>query len=243
MGPEHSPTSTTFSPPPFSVGDTSSATPAKSSLRQNSQFEKKNNEAPSSKTASSAKPQVLPEIPTIEVVVFGGEEEGGEGTKVARTPVKGVRFADEVDTEENSSSNAAEKEPGTASHAASSGTRIDSETTNDAEVEGVLEYKAKEDLMDSVDFDKVTGTSTPINEESPALTKRGLAPESQTLTPSGELSSTAEDREEVLVENRGGGRENTMKDNEKSETPQDAEESADETQEQCSSAVSEGDKS
>ncbi|CAI8024768.1 hypothetical protein GBAR_LOCUS14358 [Geodia barretti] len=99
VAPELSPNSTaTFSPPPLTSGE-SSATPGKSNLKQSSQFERKREGSPA-KTTADEETNLLPEIPTIEVLSSGTEEEGGEGSKVGKTPVKGVRFADEVDEEE-----------------------------------------------------------------------------------------------------------------------------------------------
>ena len=122
----------------------------------------------------------LPEIPAIEVFSASGDEEGGAGSKVARTPIKGVRFADEV--------GGAKTEGVVSSEAAGSGVEREKEGGGD------------KGEMDSVDFDKATGTSTPIAEESPSLAKRCLAtPDSHTLSSSGadySSSSAAAEREE-----------------------------------------------
>ena len=142
----------------------------------------------------------LPEIPAIEVFSASGDEESGAESKVARTPIKGVRFADEVGR--------AKTEGVVSSEAAGSG----------------VEREGDKGEMDSVDFDKATGTSTPIAEESPSLAKRCLAtPDSHTLSSSGadySSSSAAAEREkgegegvilETVAPRREGEREGERK--------------------------------
>jgi hypothetical protein len=197
--PELSPNSTaTFSPPPLTSGE-SSTTPGKSNLKQSSQFERKKEGPPAETTAAIAETNLLPEIPTMEVLLSSGaEEEGGEGSKVGKTPVKGVRFADEVDEDEEE-----ESEVGGGKNEKQSTERNDtilpavselSASAKKTAEEESQEDKDREEMMESVDFDKVTGTSTPISEESPALAKRGLGSPS-----SADSSCAVEEREEVIV--------------------------------------------
>ena len=229
MAPELSPNSTaTFSPPPLTSGE-SSATPGKSNLKQSSQFERKREGSPA-KTTADEETNLLPEIPTIEVLSGGTEEEGGEGSKVGKTPVKGVRFADEVDEEEEE-----ESEVGGGKNEKQSTETNDttlpavSELSTSAKKTAEEEDKDREEMMESVDFDKVTGTSTPIIEVSPALAKRGLTPDSQALTSSADSSSAVEEREEVIVATMDGerehqSREKTISESGESETSTAAEE-------------------
>ena len=231
MAPALSPNSTaTFSPPPPLTSGESSATPGKSNLKQSSQFERKREGSPA-KTTADEETNLLPEIPTIEVLSGGTEEEGGEGSKVGKTPVKGVRFADEVDEEEEEE----ESEVGGGKNEKQSTETNDttlpavSELSTSAKKTAEEEDKDREEMMESVDFDKVTGTSTPIIEVSPALAKRGLTPDSQALTSSADSSSAVEEREEVIVATMDGerehqSREKTISESGESETSTAAEE-------------------
>ena len=162
--------------PVFALGE--AATPGKSNLKQNSQFSKKKATSPIEPTPGAS---ILPEIPTIEVLsATSGDED--EGSKVGKTSAKEVRFADQV-----SGATETERSPSSGQAVVTTG-----EKTADEEGEKIE--------MESVDFDKATGTSTPITEDSPSLAKRGLTPESQNLSNGvDESSSTAEEREEVLV--------------------------------------------
>ena len=125
----------------------------------------------------------------------GAEEEGGEGSKVGKTPVKGVRFADEVDEDEEEESEVGGEKQSTERNDTifPAVSELSTSTKKTAEEEA-QEDKDREEMMESVDFDKVTGTSTPISEESPALAKRGLGSPS-----SADSSSAVEEREEVIV--------------------------------------------
>lgn len=201
--PGTSPTSTVFSPPPpLPLSGDTSATPGKSNLKQTSQFERKDT------WPSGAPPpdnNLLPEIPTIEVLSVSGDEEGGEGSKVGKTSVKGVRFADEVKGGEGEREREEEGEKVVTSFGETSDSSPPVAPTGGSSGTKKAGEGEQEELMDSVDFDKVTGTSTPIAEESPSLTKRGaVAPDSHNLSSSPESSSAVEDREDVIVGEEGG---------------------------------------
>ena len=114
-----------------------------------------------------------------------------EGPKVGKTPTKGVRFADEVGRQ-------GEREK-TETATSTFATEPNSGGAKAEDVRGE---------MDSVDFDKATGTSTPLAEDSPSLAKRGISPDSQTPSGSANSSSAVEEGEEVLetaVEGEGVG--------------------------------------
>ena len=171
-----------FSPPPLSEG----ATPGKSNLKHGSQQRKQTlSESDSSST-------LLPEIPTIEVLSASVTEEGGGGGGGGKTPVK-VRFADEVEAEERQSAKAEERE----------GSKVKAEDGK-VPIKAVEEKEREVIEMDSVDFDKVTGTSTPITEDSPNLSKQhddktSSAGQSLGSVATSLSSSTEEEREDVLT--------------------------------------------
>ena len=109
--------------------------------------------------------------------------------KGEKTPTKGVRFADLVDP-------ATEAEVGRGSEGA---------VRDIADVNVIV--KKREDHagegretieMDSVDFDKVTGTSTPIDEDSPSLPKHSSSVDGAGRGVAIDTSSEQEEREEVI---------------------------------------------
>lgn len=172
--------------PPFSPPSSESATPGKSNLKQTSQFEN-----PPAEPATSGSND-LPEIPTIEVhpvsEVQETAEEDSKGTKVAG---KGVRFADleEHQAKENDQQ-----------------TAVQSNSVDVSDVSVILkkeEEKTEGEAigMESVDFDKVTGTSTPISDDSPSLPVKHNASvdgNGQAFMTSTSFDSEDEDQEEVI---------------------------------------------
>ena len=140
---------------------------------------------------SGSSSTLLPEIPTIEVLSASVTEEGGGGGGGGgggKTPVK-VRFADEVEAEERESAKAEE--------------RVKAEDGK-VPIKAVEEKEREVIEMDSVDFDKVTGTSTPITEDSPNLSKQhddktSSAGQSLGSVATSLSSSTEEEREDVLT--------------------------------------------
>ena len=161
------------SPPLFSPPPSEGATPGKSNLKQGSQ----------KKSTSSDASALLPEIPTIEVLSASDTEEGGMGRGCGRTPAKGVRFADQVGADDK------EKEPKIPPVTSSS----TSEASPDVKKRVIQTVEEREEIeMDSVDFDKVTGTSTPITEDSPSLPKHINA------SGAGSNNTTAEEGDEEV---------------------------------------------
>ena len=105
-------------------------------------------------------------------------------TKGEKTPTKGVRFADLVDP-------AAETEGGRGEEGA---------TIDIADVNVIVKKDIRETVeMDSVDFDKVTGTSTPIDEDSPSLPKHSSSVDGVGHGVTMDTSSEQEEREEVIA--------------------------------------------
>ena len=163
-------------------------------------------------------------------------EERGKGGREARavtvgkSPVKGVRFADLTESVDSAKTDKQIKDvkkevtetykspPGEGSKD-SSDVRV-SPTTAKAEDEGKVEEEGERE-MDSVDFDRVTGTSTPINEDSPSLPKHAsTAPEEgQTFSGqmSADMSSEQEDQEPVLPESAPESSEKPEKNEEQKE--------------------------
>ena len=179
------------SPPPFSPPSSDSATPGKSNLKQNSQFQK-----PSPET-TSAGDHVLPEIPTIEIHSVNDAEETatGAGTKGTKAAGKGVRFADEEEQANGSEQQTAVQSNSVAVDITDIGIKLQNEEDEKTGGEAIE--------MDSVDFDKVTGTSTPISDDSPSLPTK----HSSTVDDSRHFMANAtsdssvehEDKEEVII--------------------------------------------
>lgn len=160
-------------------------------MKHNSQFQKPSPEA------TSAGDHALPEIPTIEVhSVSDIEESAGAGTKGTKVAGKGVRFADlEEEQAKGSEQQTAVQSNSVAVDISDIGIKLKNE-----------EEKAGSEAieMDSVDFDKVTGTSTPISDDSPSLpTKHSTTAEdskqSFMANATSDSSTEHEDKEEVIV--------------------------------------------
>ena len=176
-----------------------------------------------------------------------GDEEGGEGSKVGKTSVKGVRFADEVKDGEGEREKEEEEKVVKSFGETSDSSPPMAPTGGSSEAKKASEGGEQEELMDSVDFDKVTGTSTPIAEESPSLTKRGaVAPDSHNLSSSPESSSAVEDREDVIVGEEGGreskNTEHSKKTGSESESVDVKDSAKDLAQVSSSTAVEDGEK-
>ena len=141
----------------------------------------------------------------------GGREE--RAVTVGKSPVKGVRFADLTESVDSAKTNKqikdvkdevteTDKRPPGEGSKDTSDVRV-SPTTAKAEDGGKVEEEEERE-MDSVDFDRVTGTSTPINEDSPSLPKHDSTTPEEGQTFSGQMSadttSEQEDREPVFPE-------------------------------------------
>ena len=105
------------------------------------------------------------------------------GVKAVKTSSKGVRFADLVENEERETASADGVE---------AGSKMVTVTKQDED--GSVDERERLE-MDSVDFDKVTGTSTPITEESPRLTAKHT-----TSSTANDSSTTADEGEYIIKE-------------------------------------------
>ena len=104
-------------------------------------------------------------------------------------PTKGVRFADTVDPARKTEGERGKE--GAAIDIADVKVIVKKEEDYTAEERETIE-------MDSVDFDKVTGTSTPIDEDSPSLPKHSTSAEGEGHGIAMDTSSEQEEREEVF---------------------------------------------
>lgn len=187
------------SPPLFSPPPSEGATPGKSNLKQTSQYQN------TSDTMSGS--NILPEIPTIEVHSTIDVEEGEEEVKATKASVKGVRFADLVDAEAEEWAKVSAQERAVTSNSVDIAdvSVVVKEEGDDTEREAIE--------MDSVDFDKVTGTSTPLSENSPSLPKHSTSSgETFSGNSSTDTSTEHEEREEVIVaDGKNGASEKALK--------------------------------
>ena len=141
---------------------------------------------------------VLPELPVIEVhslVDLSTSKDRGKGKagKEGELSGKGVRFADVVQSVDNTTP-VREKERDE---------KKDRETEKGKKEDG-KEMRVEKD-MDSVDFDQVKGTSTPINEDSLSLPKHTASSTAQTQTFSDSSNSY-----NAASEHHGDGEDNGM---------------------------------
>lgn len=150
---------------------------------------------------------ILPEIPTIEVHSTIDVEEGEEEVKATKASVKGVRFADLVDAEAEEWAKVSAQERAVTSNSVDIAdvSVVVKEEGDDTEREAIE--------MDSVDFDKVTGTSTPLSENSPSLPKHSTSSgETFSGNSSTDTSTEHEEREEVIVaDGKNGASEKALK--------------------------------